>query len=129
MQTQNENKPKNIIIKFVSKHHRDGFLAAAKVAKKKLGKGEGFQVAGISNRFYVNEHLPPQTKLLLKETRQAAQKKTISLFGYNVEVFWCVKPRNLRLSTLLVVKNLLKLKYLLDVEKFITLTLFSGVGS
>lgn len=73
--TQVAGKPKNIIIRFLSKIQRDRFLAAAKTVKRSLRAGEGLSLAGISNRFYINEHLAPQTKLLLKQAKESAKIK------------------------------------------------------
>lgn len=73
--TQIEDKPKNIIIRFLSKLCRDKFLTTVKLARKDLGTNQGFKLDGISNRFYINEHLPPQTKLLLKQAREKARSK------------------------------------------------------
>ena len=73
--TQVENKPKNIIIKFLSKLNQDTYLASAKAARKNLGDKQGFKLDGVSNRFFVNEHLSPQTKLLLKQTREKTKSK------------------------------------------------------
>ena len=67
-----KKQTKNIIIKFLSKIHRYGFLNAAKFAKKIEENRQGFKIPGILERCFVNEHLPPQTKLLLKQTRQKA---------------------------------------------------------
>lgn len=73
--TQAENKPKNIIIKFRSKLDRDRLLSAAKAARKQLGNKPGFKLDGVSDRFFINEHLPPQTKLLLKQAREKSKNK------------------------------------------------------
>lgn len=70
-----DKKPKNIVIKFLSKHDRDGFLNAAKTARKNPQNKYGFNLSGVSNKFYINEHLAPQTKLLLKQTREKAKEK------------------------------------------------------
>lgn len=70
-----EKKPKNIVIKFLSKCDRDGFLIAAKTARKIPGNKYGFNLTGVSDKFYINEHLAPQTKLLLKQTREKAKER------------------------------------------------------
>lgn len=54
--TQVENKPKNIIIKFLSKPDRDRLLSAAKVVRKQLGNKPGFKLDDVSDRFFINEH-------------------------------------------------------------------------
>ncbi|XP_044760852.1 uncharacterized protein LOC123318296 [Coccinella septempunctata] len=50
------DKPKNIVVKFVSKLKRDELLSAIKVKRNNEGKN-GFKIDGLSNRFFVNEHL------------------------------------------------------------------------
>ena len=75
--SRSENKPKNIIIKFMSTINRDGFLAAAKALKSQPGNQKGLKIEGISAKFYINEHLAPQTKLLLKQAREQAKTKNI----------------------------------------------------
>lgn len=76
VQTQVENKPKNIVVKFISKVHRDGFLNAAKVTRMIKEHQRGFKLPGVSERFYINEHLLPQTKLLLKQVREFSKSKS-----------------------------------------------------
>ncbi|KAG5877989.1 hypothetical protein JTB14_032220 [Gonioctena quinquepunctata] len=70
-----ENKPKNIVVKFKFKQSLDYFLTAAKVARKDPHNQRGFNLDGISNRFFINEHLPPKTKMLLKQIREEAKNK------------------------------------------------------
>lgn len=75
--SQVENKAKNIIIKFLSKLERDRFLSAANVARKGLQGKSGFNIGGVSNKFFINEHISPQTKLLFKEVREKAKTNNI----------------------------------------------------
>ncbi|KAG5872684.1 hypothetical protein JTB14_003041 [Gonioctena quinquepunctata] len=82
-----ENKPKNIVVKFKFKQSRDYFLTAAKVARKDANNQRGFNLDGISNRFFINEHLPPKTKFGKKP-----KIKTIILCGYKTVIFWSEKP-------------------------------------
>lgn len=70
------DKPKNIIVRFVSKIRRNDFLAAYKA--KRLANGEskaGLRIDGIAERLYVGEHLTINNKLLHKEVRKVARDK------------------------------------------------------
>ena len=104
--TQLEHKPKNIIIKFLSKLDRDRFLLAAKIARKELGSGQGFKLDGVTNRFYVNEHLPPHTKTLLKQAKEKAKNKNFKFVwvqngnvlvrkAENTKIIFIAKPEDL----------------------------------
>lgn len=104
--TQTENKPKNIIIKFLSKLERDRFLSAAKVARKNPANERGFKLDGVSSRFFVNEHLSPQTKLLLKQAKEKAKIKSFKFVwvqngnilarkAENTKIFLIAKPEDL----------------------------------
>ena len=75
VQTQVENKPKNIVLKFVAKLQRDRFWQAAKAVRSQKEHQKDFKLTGVADRFYINEHLLPQTKLLLKRTREVAKEK------------------------------------------------------
>lgn len=68
-------KPKNIVVKFISKIQRDSFLSAAKTARKMNSNQYGFKIDGISDKFFINEHLSPQTKILHKQTRDVSKQK------------------------------------------------------
>ena len=70
------NKTKNIILRFASRYEKENFLAAAK--QKRLRKENGsskMRIPGISDNFFVNEHLTMFNKILYKETRTAAKNK------------------------------------------------------
>lgn len=75
--TKMTNKPKNIIVKFVSKFKRDNFLAASKIKRQQSeNKAEkGFNVPNIAHRLFINEHLSTDNKLLLKQVRDEAKSK------------------------------------------------------
>lgn len=68
-------RPRNIIVRFLSRQIRNKFLAASKVAKKRAPAAPGFEVPGVSEKIFVNEHLSPENKRLLKLTRDAARSK------------------------------------------------------
>lgn len=72
-QTQNKNKPKNIVVKFLSKHTRDNFLNAARSMRKQQKLWSGFALENISEKFFINEHLCTDTKNLLREVREKAK--------------------------------------------------------
>ncbi|KAL3281205.1 hypothetical protein HHI36_004420 [Cryptolaemus montrouzieri] len=68
------NKPKYIIVKFLSKSKRDNFLGAYEA--KRMNENEtrpGLKVADVSDRFYINEHLTMKNKILFKEARKTVQ--------------------------------------------------------
>ena len=73
--SQVESKPKNIVIRFISKINRDHFLAAAKSARKNSGDHKSLRLRGLADKFYINEHLPSHTKFLLKQARETAKAK------------------------------------------------------
>lgn len=73
-------RPRNIVVRFLSRQTRNKFLAASKAAKKQSPTTPGFVVPGVSERIFVNEHLSPENKRLLKLTRDAARSKG---FKYN----------------------------------------------
>lgn len=69
----NDNtRPKNIIVKFSSRILRDNILSAIRLKKGidsvKLG------ISGSLHKIYVNEHLTLKNKSLFRETREAARK-------------------------------------------------------
>ncbi|KAL3288017.1 hypothetical protein HHI36_002469 [Cryptolaemus montrouzieri] len=70
VQTQNKNKPKNIIINFLTQSVRDNVLAAARAVSRDNHGRRGFSQSEISEGFFVNEHLPPDKKNLLKEVKE-----------------------------------------------------------
>lgn len=67
-----EHKPKSIIVKFVSKIKKDNLMAAVK--KHKNLRSSDLNLTG-TNRIYVNDHLVPSSKLLLKKTKEVATNK------------------------------------------------------
>lgn len=66
-------KPKHIIVRFVSKLDRDEFLSKAK-DKRLQSNNRCLSIDGISNRFFVNEHLTTTNKILHKKARDAAKE-------------------------------------------------------
>ena len=67
--------PKPIIVKFCRRSKRDGFLAAAIAKKKSLpaGSPSGFQIPGVSDRCFINDHLTAANKNLFAKTRNRAR--------------------------------------------------------
>lgn len=75
--TNIQGRPKNIVVKFISKIRRDDFLAAYK-AKRMSNSGldkSGIKVEKVSEKLYINEHLSNYNKILFKEAREIARKK------------------------------------------------------
>lgn len=71
--TKLPSKPKHIVVRFVSKLNRDAFLAKAKT-KCQENENRGLEIEGLSNKFYINEHLTTMNKILHKATREAAKQ-------------------------------------------------------
>lgn len=70
------NKIKNIIVRFNNRNEKENFLAAAK--QKRMRKENGsprMEIKGISDNFYINEHLTLENKILFKQTRSVAKEK------------------------------------------------------
>ncbi|XP_050512079.1 uncharacterized protein LOC126888099 [Diabrotica virgifera virgifera] len=67
--------PNPIIVKFSKKIKKDAFLAAAKAKRRQNGSFRGLKIANISDQLYVNEHLTPKNKKLLRDTKLAAKSK------------------------------------------------------
>lgn len=94
------NRPKNIVVKFTSRIIRDNILSAFRLAKglhsSKLG------IAGEERQIYMNEHLTLRNKMLLRDTKEAAKK-------YNFRFVWVkngtVLAREKESSPVLVVRS------------------------
>lgn len=69
------NKPKNIVATFISKAKRDEMLSAVKVKLNQLERKDGFRLDGLSNKFYVNEHLTIRSKIVFRAARVMAREK------------------------------------------------------
>lgn len=69
--TYDKTKPKNIIVKFISKWKKDNFLASSKNNKNLKTSDLNFAE---NNKVYINDHLSPQNKLLLKKNQRNIQK-------------------------------------------------------
>lgn len=74
--TKIPNKPKNIVSKLKSRIDRDNLLAAVKIKRAAQGGRSGFEVEGVSDRLFINEHLTTVNKILFKEARAAAKAKS-----------------------------------------------------
>lgn len=71
------NRPRNIIVKLISRTKKHEILAAAKRTKKSsknIGT-YGLKIQGLSESLFINEHLTSDNKLLLKRTKEAAKNK------------------------------------------------------
>lgn len=68
-----KNKPKHIILRFVSRLKKEKFLLNAKTLGNLTTSSIGF--SNNNNKIYVNDHLSPNNKLLLKSTKDKAREK------------------------------------------------------
>lgn len=70
------NKVKSIVLQFSDRKNKENFLAAAKLKRMKRENGTPkMQITGLSNEFFINEHLTLANKILYKATRSAAKTK------------------------------------------------------
>ncbi|XP_059048645.1 uncharacterized protein LOC131843886 [Achroia grisella] len=69
------NRPKNIIVKVSSRYLRDNILSAFRLSKGL--KTDDLNIVGNSRKIYINEHLTLQNKKLFRDCREAAK-----LHGY-----------------------------------------------
>lgn len=73
---QSSDRPKPIIVKFITKQKRDEILAAAKVKRLATNdRSPGLKIENISNGLFINEHLTSLTKLILKKSKDMARSK------------------------------------------------------
>lgn len=70
---KNNNKPKNIIVRFITRHLKDKYFYSAKQFKGIPATQLGFPNA--LDKIFVNEHLSPTNKILYKQIRDAAKAK------------------------------------------------------
>ncbi|CAG9817180.1 unnamed protein product [Phaedon cochleariae] len=69
------NKIKNIILRFGSRNEKEKCLAAAKQKRMKRDNGSSkMEIEGVSDNFFINEHLTLHNKILYKEARLAAKQ-------------------------------------------------------
>ncbi|CAG9818127.1 unnamed protein product [Phaedon cochleariae] len=68
------NRPKNIVIKYISRKVKDDILAATKI-KKMSSPNRLLSIEGVSKDLYISEHLSPENKTLYKKTRDFAKAK------------------------------------------------------
>ncbi|CAG9814610.1 unnamed protein product [Phaedon cochleariae] len=73
--SSDQQQPKSIVVKFLSKLKRDSILAATKNIRRAKNdtNSPGIVIENISNKLFINEHLTNKLKLLLKNTKQAAK--------------------------------------------------------
>ena len=69
---QQNNMPKNIIVKFATRVMRDNILSAHRLCKGLTTEQLG--MSGTSQQIYMHEHLTLKNKLLFRECREAAKK-------------------------------------------------------
>ncbi|XP_045502922.1 uncharacterized protein LOC123699918 [Colias croceus] len=68
------NRPRSLVIKLKDRNVKDRILSGLRKTKGITTKDIGF--AGKPTRFYVFDHLTPNNKVLLKETKDIAAKKS-----------------------------------------------------
>lgn len=74
VQAYNKNATKNIIVRFTNRRIKNDILLAAKTKRSQLGvTGRALPLEG--GRVFINEHLTPENKRLLREVRLAATEK------------------------------------------------------
>lgn len=69
---QQDNKPKNIIVKLRSRILRDNFLSAYR--KRKSIKSSELGISGATLPVYINEHLTLKNKVLFRQSKEVARK-------------------------------------------------------
>ncbi|XP_044764463.1 uncharacterized protein LOC123321026 [Coccinella septempunctata] len=73
--TMNSEKPKHIIVRFLSRMKRDEFVAKSKF-KRKESSDPGMKIESLSNnKIYLNEHLTAINKKLFKDARETAKER------------------------------------------------------
>lgn len=82
-------KPKSIIVKFLSKQKRDEILAAAKAKRlTSSNNSPGLIIEGISHGLFVNEHLTNKNKLILIKAKEMAKKSSYKyIWARNGHIF------------------------------------------
>lgn len=74
------NRPRNIVVSFVTPRVRDTVLSAYhRYAKSRPGRGvtsEDLGISGEARRIFVTEHLSPEQKTLHAATRQTAKERS-----------------------------------------------------
>ncbi|XP_044749723.1 uncharacterized protein LOC123310324 [Coccinella septempunctata] len=74
--TKLPNKPKNIVVRFISKIKRDNLLTAYKALQRSNSNNRaGITVKDVADGLFIGEHLTMQNKLLFKEARASARRK------------------------------------------------------
>lgn len=69
-------KPKNIILRCISRKMRDDILAAARVKRLAIGASNpGLAIDGVSAALFLNEHLTVENKSFYREVRALAREK------------------------------------------------------
>lgn len=69
---QQNDKPKNIVVKLASRILRDNVLSAFRLAKGLTS--DQLSISGTPSRIYMHEHLTLKRKLLFRDTKEAAQR-------------------------------------------------------
>ncbi|XP_074031348.1 uncharacterized protein [Leptinotarsa decemlineata] len=88
---------KNIIVKFTSRKERDLFLMAVKTKRIRNNNSAKMSLDGISDAFYINEHLTLANKLLYRDVRAAARDKQFKYVWVKNGVSFCRKDDSSRI--------------------------------
>lgn len=100
--TSTDKKIKNIVVRFTSRGERDRFLLAAKNMRMVDKNSRKLSLEGVSDDFYVNEHLTLTNKILYKNARMAAKSKDYKYVWVKNGMIFCRKTDS---SRILVIKN------------------------
>lgn len=100
------NKVKNIIVRFVSRGDRNRFLLAAKTKRIASGYSPKMTLSGVSDEFYINEHLTVSNKILYKQVRLAAKEKQYKYVWVKNGTIFCRKSDSSNIKVIRDVKSL-----------------------
>lgn len=104
-----DRKPKNIVVRFLSRMIRDRFLGAAKM-KQRVGSGgvgasgalRGITVTSLGGGIYVNEHLTAENAKLLREVKLVAAEKQYKFVWFKGDV---IRVRKSERSHVVIIRS------------------------
>nr|XP_023015837.1 uncharacterized protein LOC111505291 [Leptinotarsa decemlineata] len=95
-------KAKNIIVRFTSMREKERFLMAVKTKRIANGSSPKMPLDGISDAFYIIEHLTSANKILFKEVSLAAKNKEYKYVWVKYGVIFCRQSDS---SRIIAIKN------------------------
>lgn len=98
---QKNPRPKNVIVTFTTRIHRDNVIAAHR-ATKGLDSTK-LSINGSPHTIYINEHLTLANKMLFRQTREAARKQE---YKYVWIKHGCILVRKSDTSPVLAIRSL-----------------------